>query len=146
MSIGWWIKKSWYIHTIEHDSIIMKKTLWYMLQGWWYWKPLCQMKEETRPNTLYDPLYKNCPLKQATEKESRLAVGWEYGWEKGWLETGTKFLFAMILLLKIEFWQWLPNFVSLLNFIGLLHVWILCYINYISIKLLKQFCFSMSEM
>lgn len=132
MSVSWWIKKSWYIHTIEYDSTIMKKKTWYMLQGWWYSKLLCQVKEETRPNTLYDPLYKNCPLKQATEKESRLVVGWDCGWEQGWLETGTKFLFASFYGIIVK--NWILAMATKLCFFIKLH-WIITCVNFTLYKL-----------
>lgn len=50
---------------------------------------------------------------------------------KGGWKRAQCFIFVVVLLLKIEFWQWLPNSVALLKFTGLLHVWI--FTNYISI-------------
>lgn len=71
---------------------------------------------------MYDPLSKNFPNgKEKREKVDLWLAGIVAGNKDGWKQA-QGFIFVVVLLLKIEFWQWLPNFVALLKFTGLLYV------------------------
>lgn len=59
--------------------------------------------------------------KEKREKVDLWFAGTVAGNKDGWKQA-QGFIFVVVLLLKIEFWQWLPNFVALLKFTGLLHV------------------------
>ena len=44
MSIDGWIKKMWYIYTMEYYSDIKKNEIMPFAATWWTWRALCKVK------------------------------------------------------------------------------------------------------